>query len=186
MRNELNAAVTWLLERQHADGWWTGELETNVTMTAEHILLLRFLGRERRADPGWRARAHLAGAARGWFLGAVRARPGGCEHDDRSVRRAEIARRRRDERADAARARRDPTLRRPGPGARLHADMDGAVRSVSVVGHPDDAARARLPTASGSPQSLRFRVLGARDDRAADDRHLAAPRPIARRRSEAS
>jgi squalene-hopene/tetraprenyl-beta-curcumene cyclase len=33
-----------LLEHQHADGWWTDELETNVTMTAEHILLLRFLG----------------------------------------------------------------------------------------------------------------------------------------------
>ena len=25
-------------------GWWSGELETNVTMTAEHVLLLRFLG----------------------------------------------------------------------------------------------------------------------------------------------
>ncbi len=40
---ELGAAVEWLLERQHADGWWTGELETNVTMTAEHVLLARFL-----------------------------------------------------------------------------------------------------------------------------------------------
>jgi len=40
----LNAAVTWLLERQHPDGWWVGELETNVTMTAEHVLLMRFLG----------------------------------------------------------------------------------------------------------------------------------------------
>ena len=44
MRSELDAAVTWLLERQHPDGWWTDELETNVTMTAEHVLLLRFLG----------------------------------------------------------------------------------------------------------------------------------------------
>ncbi len=40
----LTQAVNWLLERQHPDGWWTGELETNVTMTAEHVLLLRFLG----------------------------------------------------------------------------------------------------------------------------------------------
>ena len=40
----LDRAVTWLLERQHPDGWWTDELETNVTMTAEHVLLLRFLG----------------------------------------------------------------------------------------------------------------------------------------------
>ena len=40
----LSDAVRWLLERQDAAGWWTGELETNVTMTAEHVLLLRFLG----------------------------------------------------------------------------------------------------------------------------------------------
>src|ERR671932_2942744 len=40
----LDRAVHWLLERQDAAGWWCGELETNVTMTAEHVLLLRFLG----------------------------------------------------------------------------------------------------------------------------------------------
>ena len=42
--NALDRAVHWLLDRQHPDGWWTDELETNVTMTAEHVLLLRFLG----------------------------------------------------------------------------------------------------------------------------------------------
>jgi squalene-hopene/tetraprenyl-beta-curcumene cyclase len=36
--------VDWLLERQDPAGWWSGELETNATMTAEHVLLLRFLG----------------------------------------------------------------------------------------------------------------------------------------------
>jgi squalene-hopene/tetraprenyl-beta-curcumene cyclase len=40
----VEAATQWLLERQNAAGWWFGELETNVTMTAEHVLLLRFLG----------------------------------------------------------------------------------------------------------------------------------------------
>mgnify|MGYP002401553656 CR=1 FL=1 len=40
----LDRAVQWLLEHQDAEGWWCGELETNVTMTAEHVLLLRFLG----------------------------------------------------------------------------------------------------------------------------------------------
>jgi squalene-hopene/tetraprenyl-beta-curcumene cyclase len=40
----LTAAVGWLRERQDPAGWWAGELETNVTMTAEHVLLLRFLG----------------------------------------------------------------------------------------------------------------------------------------------
>jgi squalene-hopene/tetraprenyl-beta-curcumene cyclase len=40
----LTRAVDWLLEEQDTEGWWSGELETNVTMTAEHVLLLRFLG----------------------------------------------------------------------------------------------------------------------------------------------
>ena len=40
----LSTAVDWLLEQQDPAGWWSGELETNVTMTAEHVLLLRFLG----------------------------------------------------------------------------------------------------------------------------------------------
>ena len=44
MDNALTAAVAWLLDHQDAEGWWAGELETNVTMTAEHVLLLRFLG----------------------------------------------------------------------------------------------------------------------------------------------
>ncbi|HET8998474.1 MAG TPA: squalene--hopene cyclase [bacterium] len=44
MDGALTAAVGWLLDHQHPDGWWVGELETNVTMTAEHVLLCRFLG----------------------------------------------------------------------------------------------------------------------------------------------
>jgi squalene-hopene/tetraprenyl-beta-curcumene cyclase len=38
------AAVGHLLDLQDPAGWWSGELETNVTMTAEHVLLLTFLG----------------------------------------------------------------------------------------------------------------------------------------------
>jgi squalene-hopene/tetraprenyl-beta-curcumene cyclase len=46
---ELAAAATerataHLLSRQHADGWWKGDLETNVTMDAEDLLLRQFLG----------------------------------------------------------------------------------------------------------------------------------------------
>ncbi len=43
-RAAVDAATDHLLERQDAGGWWSGELETNVTMTAEHVLLLTFLG----------------------------------------------------------------------------------------------------------------------------------------------
>jgi squalene-hopene/tetraprenyl-beta-curcumene cyclase len=40
----LDGAVAALLARQHEDGWWKGELETNVTMDAEDLLLRQFLG----------------------------------------------------------------------------------------------------------------------------------------------
>ena len=40
----LSRAVDWLLEHQNSAAWWCGEFETNVTITAEHVLLLRFLG----------------------------------------------------------------------------------------------------------------------------------------------
>jgi squalene-hopene/tetraprenyl-beta-curcumene cyclase len=60
----LEAAVDWLWARQDAGGWWVGELETNVTMTAEHVLLLRFLDLPlERVAPG--ARQHLLGCQRG-------------------------------------------------------------------------------------------------------------------------
>ena len=68
MRDALERGVDWLLARQAPEGWWTAELETNVTMTAEHVLLYRFLGldldpirdgaarhlvHDRRADGSW-------------------------------------------------------------------------------------------------------------------------------------
>ncbi|HWF79603.1 MAG TPA: squalene--hopene cyclase [Streptosporangiaceae bacterium] len=43
-RSTLDRAVDHLLGLQHADGWWQGELETNVTMDAEDLLLREFLG----------------------------------------------------------------------------------------------------------------------------------------------
>ena len=40
----LQRAVGALLALQHAQGWWKGELETNVTIDAEDLLLREFLG----------------------------------------------------------------------------------------------------------------------------------------------
>src|SRR4051812_32951535 len=37
-------ATDFLLSRQDAEGWWKGDLETNVTMDAEDLLLRQFLG----------------------------------------------------------------------------------------------------------------------------------------------
>ena len=44
MADALERGIDWLLAQQAPEGWWSGELETNVTMTAEQILLYRFLG----------------------------------------------------------------------------------------------------------------------------------------------
>ncbi|GEL21931.1 squalene-hopene cyclase [Pseudonocardia sulfidoxydans NBRC 16205] len=43
-RDTLDAAVAFLRAGRHPDGWWQGELETNVTMDAEDLLLREFLG----------------------------------------------------------------------------------------------------------------------------------------------
>ncbi|MFC4034653.1 squalene--hopene cyclase [Streptomyces polygonati] len=43
-RRAVGHATDHLLARQHADGWWKGDLETNVTMDAEDLLLREFLG----------------------------------------------------------------------------------------------------------------------------------------------
>src|SRR3954463_13256701 len=40
----LKSAADHLLGLQHSEGWWKGELETNVTMDAEDLLLREFLG----------------------------------------------------------------------------------------------------------------------------------------------
>lgn len=40
----LDAAVEYLRSLQHDDGWWKGDLSTNVTMDAEDLMLRHFLG----------------------------------------------------------------------------------------------------------------------------------------------
>jgi squalene-hopene/tetraprenyl-beta-curcumene cyclase len=43
-REALSRATQHVLGLQHEQGWWQGELETNVTMDAEDLLLREFLG----------------------------------------------------------------------------------------------------------------------------------------------
>ena len=42
----IDRAVEYMFSIQHADGYWWGELEANVTMAAERLMLERFLGIE--------------------------------------------------------------------------------------------------------------------------------------------
>jgi squalene-hopene/tetraprenyl-beta-curcumene cyclase len=44
LEQAVDAAAERLLELQRPGGWWAGELESNVTMTAQHAFLLHFLG----------------------------------------------------------------------------------------------------------------------------------------------
>ena len=43
-RGARDKGVDALLHRQHPDGWWKGDLESNVSIEAEDLLLRRFLG----------------------------------------------------------------------------------------------------------------------------------------------
>jgi squalene-hopene/tetraprenyl-beta-curcumene cyclase len=52
----LERSVRALLGRQHDEGWWKGELETNVTMDAEDLLLRQFLGIRTEAQTASAAR----------------------------------------------------------------------------------------------------------------------------------
>jgi squalene-hopene/tetraprenyl-beta-curcumene cyclase len=63
----LERGRTHLLSLQHREGWWKGELETNVTMDAEDLLLRQFLDirreRETRETAAWiRSRQHPDGS----------------------------------------------------------------------------------------------------------------------------
>ncbi|MEX0683137.1 MAG: squalene--hopene cyclase [Dehalococcoidia bacterium] len=48
----VSRSQDYFLRTQHADGYWVGELETNVCMAAEYLLLTHFLGA--RDDERWR------------------------------------------------------------------------------------------------------------------------------------
>ncbi|CAM5327076.1 squalene--hopene cyclase [Kitasatospora aureofaciens] len=56
-REALARATTHLLSLQSSEGWWKGDLETNVTMDAEDLLLRQFLGirteEQTRATAQW-------------------------------------------------------------------------------------------------------------------------------------
>ena len=51
----MERTAEWLLERQHDEGYWVGELEGDTILESEYILLMAFLGRE-RTSLRWAAR----------------------------------------------------------------------------------------------------------------------------------
>ncbi len=44
LEDSLERGANWLLDQQYPEGFWWGELESNVTITAEHLMLTHILG----------------------------------------------------------------------------------------------------------------------------------------------
>ena len=127
------AASSGCLQAQITEGWWSGELETNVTMTAEHVLLYRFLGlpidesasgaiahilHNQRSDGSW-ALYYDGPADLSTTIEAYVALEG--------PRRRPVARR------NARALARDSSRRRRRQRARLHQDLARALRQISVA-----------------------------------------------------
>ena len=162
-----------LLSLQHDQGWWQGELETNVTMDAEDLLLREFLG--------IRTREQTEAAAR-WIASKQRedgtwANFYGGPGDLSTTVEAYVARRL------AGHQPAEPQMARAAQWIRAAGGVP-ATRGV-VQGRPArHAAGADLPALLVPAQRLRLGVLGPADDRAADHRRLAAPGPAASVRAE--
>ena len=92
-RSTLGRAARHLLDLQDEQGWWQGELETNVSIDAEDLLLREFLGhQDRRADRRDRPLDQVPAARRRHLVELLRgqARP---VHHGRGLRRAAAGRR---------------------------------------------------------------------------------------------
>ncbi len=178
-RTARDQAVGHLLGLQHQEGWWQGELETNVTMDAEDLLLREFLG--------IRTEQQTAAAAR-WIRSCQRADGTWANFRDGDADLSTTV-----EAYVALRLAGDSPERRPhGPGRgldqrpgrdrghpRLHPHLAGPVRPV-VLGRPaGDAAGADLPPGLVPAERVRLGLLGPADHRAADRGRLAAPGPAA-------
>ena len=67
----------WLLDQQHADGYWVAELEGDTILESEYILLLAYLGRHRSTTRPESRPLHPRRAARRRRLGHVSRRQAG-------------------------------------------------------------------------------------------------------------
>ena len=168
-----------LLSLQHPEGWWKGELETNVTMDAEDLLLREFLG-IRDAAATERSAAWIRSQQRedGSWSQLLR-RPGRPLDDDRGVRRAAAGRRSRPRRRTCApplsSCARSAGLQRARVFTHIWLALFGAwpwEQRAGAAARDDAAARV------GAAQPLRLRLLGAPDVVVALSVVLAVP-PVA-------
>ena len=172
----LDRAVGHLLGLQHEQGWWQGELETNVTMDAEDLLLREFLG--------VRTAEQTAAAAR-WIRSCQRAdgtwanfRDG--DADLSTTVEAYVALRLAGDAPDAGHMARAAAWIRARGGiaatrvfTRIWLALFGAVVLGRPAGH---AAGDDLPSGLVPAERVRLGVLGTPDHRAADHRRRRCDR----------
>ena len=169
-----------LLELQHPDGWWVGELESNATMIAEHLFWLHVLGlrdpeTDRRLANDILARRRDDGTWSNWWEGPadlsttiesyVALKMAGVDPGEQT-------------RDDIRRDGRDPAQ------PRLHEVLPGAARPLAVAADRPDPAGDDPAPAERAVLDLQLRLLGAADGRAALG-GLGAPAGAARGRRAA-
>ena len=84
----LERAAEALVELQHPQGWWKGELETNVTIDAEDLLLREFLGIRTAEQTAAVGALDPFSPARGRHVGELPRRTAGALDHRRGLRRA--------------------------------------------------------------------------------------------------
>ena len=145
-RQALQRGVQHLRSRQHADGWWKAELETNVTMDAEDLLIREFLGirgAEETAEAArWIRSRQRADGTWATFYGG----PG----DVSTTVEAWVALRLAGERSDADHMR----------SAAEFVRNQGGVEGSRVVGHEDHLVDAGEPGERLRHPGLRLRADG--------------------------
>ncbi len=164
-----------LLELQRPDGIWVGELESNVTMTAQHLFWNQFLGlRTPETGPADRERADGAERDDGtWSI---------CSSGPPDLSASSSPTRRSGSRGSPP----TPSLaaapyisaRARGIAKRASSrSLARAARPVAVAARCADPARARRLAAVGAVLRLQLRVLGAPDVRRARGRPSLASSP---------
>ena len=181
----LRRSRDYFLRTQHPDGYWVGELETNVCMAAEYLMLTHFLGA--RDEERWRKLAnYIRGQQRADGTWAIYF---GGPPDINATVEAYFALKLAGVSAD------DPLMQKArefvlSAGgvpkiADLHQDLACAFRTVGLAGRAGAAAGADVPAALVPAEHLRLRVMGAGDDRAdADHPERAAGVPGAGERAD--
>jgi hypothetical protein len=166
----IEAATARLLELQHADGYWVGELESNVTMTAQHLFWHHVLGLrtpelDRKVARELLARQRDDGTWAIWFEG-----PGDLSTTVEAYAALKLAGADPGPRArDFIRSRRDPE------DADLHQVLPRPARPVAVAAGDADPRRARALPAERAVLYLQLLLLGSRHVRPAGGLPRAAP-----------